>query len=334
LWPGSRAALCTVRDHADVAPVREGDVVGRAMLVLQALLLGTPSIGQAPTPPVIRLWPGPPPGVPAPGLTEKVGSDGMDAGAVSGVAVPRMEVYRPARPNGTAVVVIGGGGYFRIQIGSAARPIARALAARGVTAFVLFYRLPGDGWPAVAPFQDGQRAVRLVRDQARRFGIDPAKVGVIGLSAGGNLAGILATRGEASFYPAVDAADRRLARPGFVGLIYPVVSLAPPIDTTRTARWLRSQPDSVAAYSVERHVGRETPPVFLAHALDDPIADPRHSLLMAEAMRAAGRPVELHLFARGGHSWGLGRPDSEVSAWLPLFARWAAASGFPIRTDR
>lgn len=307
-------------------------MMGRAwtlLLLLMGLAAAAPaSAAQGET---LRLWRELPVGD-APALAEKIGNDGMDSGAYAGISRPRLEVYRPARPNGTAVIVIGGGGYFRIQIGSAARPIARDLAARGVTAFVLFYRLPGDGWAPVAPFQDGQRAVRLVRDQARRFGVDPARVGVIGLSAGGNLAGILATRGDARFYPARDAVDRLSARPDFAGLIYPVISLAPPIDTTRTAKWLRSQPDSVAAYSVERHVGRETPPIFLAHALDDPIADPRHSLVMAEAMRAAARPVELHLFAHGGHSWGLGRPGSEVSIWPQLFARWASGGGFPIQT--
>lgn len=303
--------------------------------VLLALLasFAAASAGQGRAPEIIALWRAAPPGPAAPAMVEKVGNDGMASGAYAGVSRPRLEVYRPARANGTAVVVIGGGGYFRIQIGSAARPIARALAARGVTAFVLFYRLPGDGWAPTAPFQDGQRAVRLVREQARRFGVDPAKIGVIGLSAGGNLAGILATRGDAPFYPAADAADRLSARPAFAGLIYPVVSLRAPIDTTRTARWLKSQPDSVQAFSVERHVDRATPPVFLAHALDDPIADPRHSLWMAEAMRAGGRPVELHLFAGGGHSWGLGKPDSPVAAWLPLFARWASAAGFPIKHD-
>ncbi len=297
--------------------------------------LGAPACAQSvATVDTLRVWPGNPPGPAGDRGPEKVGSEGMDTGAYSNVSEPRVEIYRPAHPNGTAVMIIGGGGYFRIQIGSAARPIAQWLAERGVTAFVLFYRLPADGWLPDAPFQDGQRAVRMLRANAAELRFDPAKLGVIGLSAGGNLAGILATRGDDPFYPAKDAADKLSGRPNFAGLIYPVISLEPPIDTTRTAKFLRPQADAVAAYSVEKHVTADTPPIFLGHALDDPIADPRHSLWMAEAMRAAKRPVELHLFAQGGHSWGLGKPESEVSIWPMLFARWASAHGFPIQTDK
>lgn len=303
-------------------------------VILAAIAIESPSPARRSDLETIKLWPGSPPGNRPDTIgPEKIGQQGIDNGAYSGIQEPRIEVFRPKRPNGTAVMVIGGGGYFRIQIGSAARPIARWLAARGVTAMVLFYRLPGDGWAPVAPFEDGARAMRIARFRARDLGFDPTKLGVIGLSAGGNLAGILATRGAAAFYPPIDAIDAVSARPDFAGLVYPVISLAPPIDTTRTAYFLRSQPDSVDAWSVERHVGGETPPVFLAHALDDPIADPRHSLLMAEAMRAAGRPVELHLFAQGGHSWGLGKADSNVRFWPQMFARWASAVGFPIRSD-
>ena len=197
-----------------------------------------------------------------------------------------------------------------------------------MTAIVLFYRLPGDGWNADAPFQDGQRAMRLIRANAARLGVDPHKLGVIGSSAGGHLAGILATRGDHDFYPRIDAADAQPAIPDFAALIYPVVSMRPPLDTTRTARHLSGLPDFAADYSVEEHVSASTPPIFLAHAADDPIANVGHSLAMFAAMRAAGRPVELHIFQRGGHSWGMGRPGSEVAAWPALFAEWARANGF------
>lgn len=296
-------------------------------IVVAALLLAfsVPALAQ---PEVVRLWPGEPPGQGRPQGPERVGSDGAAEGAVSNVTLARMEIYRPARPNGTAVLVLGGGGYFRIQIDSAARPIARWLQSRGVTAMVLFYRLPGDGWNADAPFQDGQRAMRLIRANAARLGVDPHKVGVIGSSAGGHLAGILATRGEHDFYPRADAADAQPATPDFAALLYPVVSMRPPLDTTRTARHLSSLPDFAADYSVEEHVSAATPPIFLAHAADDPIANVGHSLALFAAMRAAGRPAELHIFQRGGHSWGMGRPGSEVAAWPALFAAWARINGF------
>ena len=299
----------------------------RAIFLAFAALLLAPAHAHAGEIETIRLWPGEAPGSGRPEGPERIGTEGIATGAYTNISVPRMEVYRPENPNGAAVLVLGGGGYFRIQIGGAARPVARWLQERGVTAFVLFYRLPGDGWNADAPFQDGQRAMRLIRAEAARLGIDPARVGVIGSSAGGHLGGILATLGDRPFYSTVDTADAQPARPDFAGLIYPVISLAPPLDTTRTARHLRPLPDSVAAFSVERHVSGDTPPVFLAHAADDAVADVGHSLAMLTAMRAAGRPVELHIFQRGGHSWGLGAPGSEVSAWPELFAAWLRAGG-------
>jgi acetyl esterase/lipase len=104
--------------------------------------------------------------------------------------------------------------------------------------------------------------------------------------------------------------------------------MRPPLETTRTARHLSGLPDFAAGFSVEEHVSASTPPLFLAHAADDPIANVGHSLALFAAMRTAGRPVELHIFQRGGHSWGMGRPGSEVAAWPALFAEWASANGF------
>ena len=296
----------------------------RTFVAAILLILAAPASAQ---PEVMRLWPGDPPGHGGPQGPERVGSEGAAEGAVTNISVARMEIYRPAHANGTAVLVLGGGGYFRIQIDSAARPIARWLQSQGVTAIVLFYRLPGDGWNADAPFQDGQRAMRLLRANAARLGFDPRKLGVIGSSAGGHLAGMLATRGDHDFYPRIDAADAQPATPNFAALLYPVVSMRAPLDTTRTARHLSRLPNFAADYSVEEHVSAATPPIFLAHAADDPIANVGHSLAMFAAMRAAGRPVELHIFQSGGHSWGMGRPGSEVAGWPALFAAWARTNG-------
>jgi acetyl esterase/lipase len=304
----------------------------RGFVVALALAVGVRATAAAPARAdaveTMNLWPGNAPGTGRPQGPERIGRDGAETGAYTNIAVPRMEIHRPAHPNGAAVLVIGGGGYFRIQIDSAARPIARWLSGRGVTAIVLFYRLPGDGWNADAPFQDGQRAIRLLRANAARLGLDARRIGVIGSSAGGHLAGILATRGGHDFYPRVDAADGERATPDFAALIYPVISLRPPLDTTRTARHLAPLPNAAADYSVEEHVTAATPPIFLAHATDDPIANVGHSLAMFAAMRAAGRPVELHLFGGGGHSWGMGAEGSEVAAWPTLFVNWARTYGF------
>lgn len=277
---------------------------------------------------VINLWPGAMPGSGTATGPEKIGSEGAATGSVSNVTVPRMVVVRPKKPNGAAVLVIGGGGYFRIQVGSAAMPTAQWLAKRGITAFVLYYRLPGDGWSSDTPFQDGQRAMRLLRGNWKTLGIDPKRIGVIGFSAGGHLAGTLATRGAHDFYPAIDAVDTVSAVPDFAGLIYPVISMRAPIDTTRTARYVSKLPDWRDSFSVEAQVTATTPPIFLAHAFDDPTADVAHSLRLAAAMHAAKRPVEMHLFERGGHSWGLGKPGDPVAAWPRLFSSWVRANGW------
>lgn len=259
---------------------------------------------------------------------EKIGQDGSARGAVWNVSEPRMEIYRPQTPNGNAVVIFGGGGYFRIQIGGAARPTAQWLQSLGVTAAVVYYRLPADGWSAASPFQDGQRALRLLRARASELGVDPRKIGVIGFSAGANLAGILGTRYDHDFYPALDAADQVSARPDFLGLVYPVISLKAPLDGTRSRRELATQADAAEAYSVEAHVRKDMPPVFLAQAVDDPTVDIGHSVAMYQAAHAAGVPVEMHLFEKGGHSWGLGKPGSLVAQWPRLFANWARSHGY------
>ncbi|WP_423605105.1 alpha/beta hydrolase [Sphingomonas sp. MS122] len=283
---------------------------------------------------VINLWPGAMPGSGKLVGPEKTGNEGSATGAVSNVTMPRMVVVRPKNPNGAAVLVIGGGGYFRIQIGSAAMPIAQWLAERGVTAFVLYYRLPGDGWNADAPFQDGQRAMRLLRGNWKTLGIDPKRIGVLGFSAGGHLAGTLATRGSENFYPPADAVDQVGAVPDFAALIYPVISMRAPIDTTRTFRELKGLPDFRDAFSVEAHVTAATPPIFLAHAADDPIAASEHSLRLHAAMLAAKRPVELHLFESGGHSFALGKRGTTTTAWPRLFGAWMRHHGWvPARAE-
>jgi acetyl esterase/lipase len=285
----------------------------------------TPDAGK---PLSIDLWPGTPPGGGGPSGPERIGQSGTGVGAVSNISRPRIEIYKPAHPNGTSVILVGGGGYYRIGIGNEVMPTAKWLAALGVTPIVLYYRLPADHWPAVAPVQDAQRAIRIVRSRAGELGLAADRIGVIGFSAGGNLAGIAETRSAATFYPAVDVADQVSARPDFAGLIYPVISLQKPYDTTRSSRELATQGDSVQAYSVELHVTHNAPPTFLAQAADDPIANIGNSLVMFDALRKNGVDSELHVFDKGGHGWGLGDPGSAVAAWPRLFAAWAKRQGF------
>lgn len=278
----------------------------------------------------VDLWPE---GVPAgsghaPSGDERIARSGSGVGAVSNVGTARIEIVRPAHPDGSAVLIIGGGGLFRIQIGHEARPTAEWLAALGVTPVILYYRLPADGWAPVAPYQDAQRAMRILRERAGELGIDPQRIGVIGFSSGGDIAGITATRFAHDFYPPMDAADRLSSRPDFAGLIYPVTSMQPPYDTTRTYRELSVQPDARTAYTVQLHVTRRTPPVFIAHAVDDPIVNVGSSLALFDVLHREHVPAELHVFESGGHGWGLGALGSRVGNWPALFAGWAASHGF------
>jgi acetyl esterase/lipase len=302
--------------------------IGRRSLLATALVTAAASTACAQTAPeVIELWPSAPPGGPvATGPEQR-----SPKGSVTHVSRPRLIAYRPAHPNGTAAVVISGGGYAHIEAGTESTPACRWLQSSGTTAFELIYRLPEDGWSPLAPFQDAQRALRIVRSRAAAYGIDAARIGVIGFSAGGHLAGMTAVQPAAPRYPPVDAADAISARPDFAGLIYPVLTMMPPFDNTHSRREIvglhPSDADS-AAWSVERHVDAQTPPTFLAQAADDPISPIDNSLLMFGALRAAHVPAELHVFQSGGHGWGMGHPDSETRAWPALFAAWARRNAF------
>ncbi len=275
----------------------------------------------------IALWPGAPPG---PGGTtgpERDIATGKDAGTISNVARPRLRVYRPATANGKAMLAISGGGYAQIQSGKESAPACRLLAGLGYVAFELIYRLPADGWPPEAPFADAQRAMRLIRANAGRYGFAAADVGILGFSAGGHLAGMTAAAPDAMRYQPVDAADSQSARPILAGLIYPVITLQPPFDVTRSGRELIGRDPSAAqsaAWSVQTHVDASTPPTFLAQAIDDPVSPVDNSLVMLAALRKAGVACEAHLFRTGGHGWGLGAPGSEVAAWPGLFERFIA----------
>ncbi|GJD46198.1 hypothetical protein AFCDBAGC_4078 [Methylobacterium cerastii] len=281
---------------------------------------------------VIDLWPGDPPG----------GGEGPDPngyrfdetarGVITKVERPCLLVIRPDKPNGSAMIVAAGGGYRFIDIGNEGVPVGQMLTAVGVTVFLLIYRLPGEGWDngPDAPRQDAQRAVRLVRAQSTELGIDPARVGVLGFSAGGHLMGETAV-GNQNLYPPVDAHDALPYRPALAGLLYPVITMKAPFDGTSTRRVLVGDEVTeveMRTYSVDVQVRADTPPMFMAQAMDDPIAVCDHVLLMFAALRKAKIPAEMHLFERGGHGFGLGPPGTPVAAWPGLFLAWLHVRGF------
>jgi acetyl esterase/lipase len=255
-----------------------------------------------------------------------------ERGAVSNIAMPSIEVFHAARPNGAAMLVAAGGGYKRIEVGTEARPAAQWLAARGITAFILQYRLPAEGWDAgpLAPLQDAQRALRLIRANAARFRIDTNRVGVLGFSSGGHLMGMAAARSAFTSYQSADEIDRQSARPVEAALIYPVITLEPPYDHTSTRQVLvgRHPSESQSAeWSVESHVKSGCPPMFLVQAKDDPISDPSNTVIMADACRRAGVPVELHQLPSGGHGFGMGSADSPTGEWPGWYVTWLKGRG-------
>ena len=280
----------------------------------------------------IDLWPRGAPGRPAKMPVETVNERSSDRSFndryVFGISRPRMAVFRPAHPTGAAVLITPGGGYSWVVVDKEGYEMARLLAARGITAFVLFYRLPHEGWRAGpdTPLSDAQRAIRLIRHRARSFGVDPARVCAMGFSAGGHLCADLLTRFDARVYSPVDAADRLSARPDLAAPIYPVVSMTRPVAHAGSRRNLIGEgasPERERAHSPHRHVPANAPPTFLLHAEDDASVVVENSLLLRSGLLAAGVPVETHLFPDGGHGFGLRLARGKsVDGWQELFFTW------------
>jgi acetyl esterase/lipase len=318
---------------------RRGTLASLTGGLLASLVAGAARAQAAPTDPteVLPLWPGDPPG--AAGVTvvetvtERGDAKGLRDRAVTHTRKPTLTVFRPAKPNGAAVVLIPGGGYERVVVDKEGFETARWLADRGYVCFVLLYRLPGDGWGAGpdAPLQDAQRAVRLARSRAAAMKFDPARVAIMGFSAGGHLAASLTTRFDAKVYDAVDAADALSARPDLSCLMYPVISMADgPVHAGSRKQLLGATPppDRIALYSPDQGVTAQTPPVFLVHAADDQTVPVVNSLMMFTALKAKAVPAEMHIFEEGGHGFGLrGIAGKPVAAWPGLFETFAKRHG-------
>jgi acetyl esterase/lipase len=326
-WPDRRAFLASAGG-------------GMLLPALAAAQTAPPDSGK-PLPPglpqpveTIDLWPDGAPGMPRKPLVETVNERSDNAlltdRAVFGITRPRLVVFRPLRPNGAAVMITPGGGYRWVVVDKEGYEMGRWLSARGFTVFVLFYRLPGEGWAAGpdVSLSDAQRAMRLIRHRARDYGVDPLRVAAMGFSAGGHLCADLLTRFAVPTYRAVDTADRLSARPLVAAPIYPVVSMSAPHAHPGSRELLVGKdapPALEAAHSPHLNVPADAPPTFLAHAEDDAVVPVDNSLLLRAALRARGIPVETHLFTHGGHGFGLrfsvGKP---AAVWPDLFLSWAA----------
>lgn len=291
----------------------------------------------------IALWPnGLAPGdkrLPEPlELVERSHDPALPDRYVTHVSEPWLAVYRPARPNGTALLVTPGGGYQRVVMDKEGTALVPAFVEQGgTTLFVLHYRLPGEGREDhEAALADAQRALRLIRHRAGEWGVDRQRIGVIGFSAGGHLAARLGNGFDQPVYAATDAIDDESARPDFQLLVYPVIDMAGP-DTHAGSRNRLLGPDATPElqqrYSMQARVRADTPPTFLVHAGDDTAVPVGNSLLMYQGLLRAGVPTELHVFPRGGHGFGTrGTAGLTTAAWPRLALDWIAAQ--PTETTR
>ena len=248
--------------------------------------------------------------------------------AVTGVRGAQITVYAPEKPNGVGILVTPGGSYRRVVLDKEGSALAPFFNARGYTLFVMTYRMPGDGHAegANAPLADAQRAMRLLRARANEWHLDAKKLGVMGFSAGGHVAASLGTRHDEAVYTAIDDADNQSARPAFMALVYPVITMHKEIDHPGSRHELIGDTptaEQIHHYSLEERVSADTPPTFLLHAVDDPAVKVENSVVMFSALRKLGVPVEMHLFEQGQHGFGirdaLGLP---VAVWPELMMEW------------
>ncbi len=273
---------------------------------------------------IVPLWPDGPPDSKGLSIREIVNERGSAAAhdrSNSAITEPTLEVFRPEKPTGTSLMILPGGGYSNVVMDKEGRDIARWFSGIGVTGFVLKYRLPNAGdhrFGEKIPLDDAKRGIALIRQRAADFGIRPDHVGVIGFSAGGHLASTLGTRFDEA------------TRPDFLLLGYPVISMKSGIGHGGSCDQLIGKNPSqtlIDEYSNELHVTKSTPPVFLFCATDDTGVKVENSQLFYDAARAAGVPAELHIFAKGGHGFGM-RPNSRAgTAWPPLAESWLREVG-------
>ena len=280
------------------------------------------------------IWPSGPPGSAAVHAVEqevpRSATGPADDTAFVHVRTPGLLHAVPTRPNGAAVLLIPGGGYRRVAIGHAGHDMLRFFAERGYHSYLLKYRLPGDGWAAGpdAPLQDAQRALRIVRAEAGANGVDKSRIGVMGFSAGGHLAAMLAYRSDAT-YRAAGTIDAQPLGVRIAALLYPV-ALMGVAGTHRSSQdellGPAATPEQAARYRSDARITAASPPTFLTHAIDDRIVAVDNTLALLGALRRARVAAEAYLPELGGHGFGVLR-DGQPAPWTTLFLEWAKRHG-------
>ncbi|MEY4487766.1 MAG: hypothetical protein RIQ79_274 [Verrucomicrobiota bacterium] len=251
--------------------------------------------------------------------------------AATDADVPSITLFAPApgQANGASMLILPGGGYSHLA-GHEGAGYAGWLAANGVTCYVLKYRLGAQGYRHPIMLQDAARALRTLRAFARRDGLDPARVGIIGSSAGGHLASTLLTHFDAGQPDSPDPIERESSRPDLGILCYAVISLGEFTHQGSKTNLLGKEPSAelVSLLSNELQVTPQTPPCFLWHTTADKTVPVENSLLFASALRRAGVPFELHVYEKGGHGMGLPANNKNAPPWDAACLQWLRVRGF------
>ena len=311
---------------------RQVQAVWKSFFTIALLVAWT---AHAAEPLVVELWPGRVPDESGGIGTERIRlSPALDRKQVevteptrmiTDVTKPTLTIYRPSKEKdtGTAMLICPGGGYWNLYWQLEGEEVAAWLNSIGITGIILKYRVPRrpdepKGEPARRPLADAQRAVSLVRSRAGEWGINPERIGIVGFSAGGHLAMATATNFEKRSYEPVDEADKISCRPDFAVPVY--------------SGYLKAKDKDELAPGIS--IPRGTPPVFLAHGGEDIISPPEHSVLMYLALKRAGVPAELHVYAGAAHDFGVRKSDQPCSTWTESCANWLRNQGFLRRTAK
>jgi acetyl esterase/lipase len=262
------------------------------------------------------------------GQKEKIKKE--DITLISNVQNPDIAVYLPSKrfATGQAVIICPGGGYWALAYDLEGTDIARYLNSIGVAGIVLKYRLPTSGnmvEPYKVPLMDAQRAIRLVRSNAKSWNINASKIGIMGFSAGGHLASTLGTHFDYGNKAATDSIESQSCRPDFMILMYPVISFVDSFSHKGSQEALLGKnPDTnlLNYYSNELQVNYDTPPAFFVHADNDSGVSVENTLLMYKAMREKKIPAELHILSEGEHGFGLGLNNEHVASWTNNLKLW------------